>query len=132
MCHGTSLTLRFLEGQLRLLPGVNNAAFNASGKDEDPLCFPNTRINVLHQIRTWADGDDGRTIFWLSGWAGTRKSTIARTISREYYDKGRLGEIFFATLSVPACKLFSRPWHWLIAGLPAEFESLQHTHLRRR
>lgn len=36
-------------------------------------------------------------MFWLSGWAGTGKPTIARTISREYYDKGRLGEIFFAS-----------------------------------
>lgn len=35
----------------------------------------------------WAEGDDERYIFWLKGWAGTGKSTIARTISREYYDK---------------------------------------------
>lgn len=69
--------------------------FNASGKDDDPLCLPNTRVDVLKQIRTWADGDDGRYIFWLSGWAGTGKSTIARTIAREYYDKRCLGASFF-------------------------------------
>ena len=43
----------------------------------------------------WADGDDGRYIFWLSGWAGTGKSTIARTIAREYYDKECLMASFF-------------------------------------
>lgn len=32
----------------------------------------------------------------------------------------------------PACELFARPWRWLIAELPAKFQSLHHTHLRRR
>ena len=36
-------------------------------------------------------------MFWLSGWAGTGKSIIARTISREYYDRGRQGKNFFAS-----------------------------------
>jgi hypothetical protein len=43
----------------------------------------------------WADGEDERCIFWLSGLAGTGKSTIARTIAREYYERGRLGASFF-------------------------------------
>jgi hypothetical protein len=43
----------------------------------------------------WADGQDERCIFWLSGLAGTGKSTIARTIARKYYDEERLGASFF-------------------------------------
>jgi hypothetical protein len=77
------------------IPFAAQAAFNASGKDDEPLCLPNTRVDLLQQIRTWADGDDGRHIFWLRGWAGTGKSTIARTIAREYYDKGCPGASFF-------------------------------------
>jgi NACHT domain len=77
------------------LPSAPQTTFNASGKDDDPLCLPDTRIEILQQIRTWADGDDGRCIFWLNGWTGTGKSTIARTIVREYYDKGCLGASFF-------------------------------------
>ena len=77
------------------LADAPQAAFNAFGKDDDPCCLPNTRIQVLQQIRTWADGDDPRYIFWLSGWAGTGKSTIARTIAREYYDKGCFMASFF-------------------------------------
>jgi ABC-type molybdenum transport system ATPase subunit/photorepair protein PhrA len=49
----------------------------------------------LERIRAWTDGDDERHIFWLSGWAGTGKSTIARTVAREYYDADRWIASFF-------------------------------------
>jgi hypothetical protein len=39
--------------------------------------------------------DDERHIFWLRGWAGTGKSTIALTIAREYHSKDCLGASFF-------------------------------------
>ncbi len=58
-------------------------------------CLPNTRRDVLAQIRRWADGDGGQRIYWLKGWAGTGKSTIALTVAREYSDKKRLGASFF-------------------------------------
>ena len=50
---------------------------------------------MLEQIRKWADGRGERQIYWLKGMAGTGKSTIALTIAREYFDKGRLGASFF-------------------------------------
>jgi NACHT domain len=44
----------------------------------------------------WADhGSDETCVFWLNGMAGTGKSTIARTISREFYGQSRLGASFF-------------------------------------
>ncbi|KAF2008755.1 hypothetical protein BU24DRAFT_359758, partial [Aaosphaeria arxii CBS 175.79] len=43
----------------------------------------------------WADGQDDRHIFWLSGLAGTGKSTISRTVAREYHQQQRLGASFF-------------------------------------
>jgi hypothetical protein len=64
-------------------------------KQHDPICLPETRVDVRYQIKTWADGQDERCIFWLNGLAGTGKSTIARTIAREYYDQKRLGASFF-------------------------------------
>ena len=38
---------------------------------------------------------DERCIFWLSGLAGTGKSTIARTVAREYFERESLGASFF-------------------------------------
>jgi len=84
-----------LEDPLQLLPSAPQAAVDSSGKEGDPLCLDNTRVEVRQQIRTWADGEDKSHIFWLSGWAGTGKSTIARTVAYEYRDRGSLGASFF-------------------------------------
>jgi hypothetical protein len=80
---------------LKLLPYAAEAAFDSYDKRHDPLCLPDTRVDVLNQIRSWADRQDQRCIFWLYGLAGTGKSTIARTIAGEYYKQGRLGASFF-------------------------------------
>ncbi|KAI9780999.1 MAG: hypothetical protein M1839_006438 [Geoglossum umbratile] len=84
-----------LENLLRLLPSAPQATFDASGRD-DSVCLPNTRIDVLQRIRKWANSDDNASfIFWLSGWAGTGKSTIARTVAYEYHYKKCLAASFF-------------------------------------
>jgi hypothetical protein len=84
-----------LEDLLQQLSYAAQAPFNAYGKDDDPLCLPNTRVEIQQRIREWADGNDTRHIFWLNGWAGTGKSTIARTVAREHYDRGKFGASFF-------------------------------------
>jgi hypothetical protein len=62
---------------------------------ETSSCLPNTRVSLLEQIYNWADGTDERYIFWLNGFAGTGKSTVARTVARRYFDQKRLGASFF-------------------------------------
>lgn len=87
-----------MSNPLDQLPVAEQAAFNASKNQDDPLCLPNTRVDVLKQMRAWVyDGSDKRCLFWLSGMAGTGKSTIARTIARELHDSGHLGASFFFT-----------------------------------
>ncbi|KAK4034598.1 WD40-repeat-containing domain protein, partial [Parachaetomium inaequale] len=83
------------ERSLERLDSLPEASFDASNKQHVATCLPNTRRDVLAQIRRWADGGSGRRIYWLKGWAGTGKSTIALTVAREYSAKKRLGASFF-------------------------------------
>ena len=54
-----------------------------------------TRVTILQEIDRWAVGGDERCILWLSGWAGTGKSAIARTVARHYDNEGCLAASFF-------------------------------------
>nr|GAT51936.1 predicted protein [Mycena chlorophos] len=49
---------------------------------ERPTCLKGTRTQVLEQILAWCKdtSTDSPTLFWLSGMAGTGKSTLATTI----------------------------------------------------
>ncbi|KAK4073270.1 hypothetical protein Purlil1_13125 [Purpureocillium lilacinum] len=73
----------------------DEAAFNTASKQHMPSCLPETRQQLLSEIRAWADGEDERPMYWLKGMAGTGKSTIALTVAREYSKKGHLGASFF-------------------------------------
>ncbi|EMC91804.1 hypothetical protein BAUCODRAFT_78895 [Baudoinia panamericana UAMH 10762] len=84
-----------LEKALSILPKSSSAAFDSKENEDGPTCLLNTRVELLRQIKAWANGADDRSIFWLSGMAGTGKSTIARTIARSLHEQGRLGGSFF-------------------------------------
>ena len=84
-----------LHSPLNHLPYAVDAPFNSYHRQHEPTCLDNTRVDLLQEIYNWADGQDERCIFWLSGLAGTGKSTIARTIAREYSERKRLGASFF-------------------------------------
>ncbi|KAI9861064.1 MAG: hypothetical protein M1813_005493 [Trichoglossum hirsutum] len=83
------------EDLLKLLPFAPQAVFNSYEKRHDPLCLPETRVDILKQIMSWVDGRDERCIFWLNGMAGTGKSTVARTVARICNEQERLGASFF-------------------------------------
>jgi hypothetical protein len=85
------------ENRLSLLPFATDAPFNSFQRQHEPACLDNTRVDILHEIQSWADGQDEQYIFWLNGLAGTGKSTIARTISRKYFEEKRLGASFCFT-----------------------------------
>src|ERR1700735_4733005 len=72
------------------------AAFDDYNEDTGSSeCYGETRKEILKEIEDWAEDQDGKCIFWLSGMAGSGKSTIARTIARKFKQKDYLGASFF-------------------------------------
>jgi DNA replication protein DnaC len=69
------------------IPYAAPAPFDSYENQRTPLCLPDTRVDVLKDIITWADGQDERYNFWLNGLAGTGKSTVACTIARRYNEQ---------------------------------------------
>ncbi|PZD23658.1 WD40 repeat protein [Pyrenophora tritici-repentis] len=80
---------------LAKLPVATGAAFNSHNEEHNARCLPNTRTELLEQITRWANDEGGKPIFWLSGMAGTGKSTIARTVAQSFASRGQLGASFF-------------------------------------
>jgi hypothetical protein len=62
---------------LNSLPTAADAPFNAYRRQHDPICLPDTRVGLLQEIYSSADGQNERCTFRLNGLAGTGKSTIA-------------------------------------------------------
>lgn len=80
-----------------MLAIAEGAGFDDVGRDHDPFCLPGTRTDLLRDIHSWLNGKSAEHIYWLSGWAGTGKSTIARTLAREYRNtEWQLGNFFFS------------------------------------
>ncbi|THY54068.1 hypothetical protein D6C98_04663 [Aureobasidium pullulans] len=81
---------------LDLLPAVYIASFDAAVRQNDPLCLEDTRVEILERIVSWSNcASNDRPIFWLSGMAGTGKSTIARTIALKFQEEERVFASFF-------------------------------------
>ncbi|PYI18663.1 purine and uridine phosphorylase [Aspergillus violaceofuscus CBS 115571] len=77
------------------LPCISETVYNHYDRQHDPLCLEGTRTAVLKDISAWADSQNSNMIYWLTGWAGIGKSTIARTVAHTWGAQGRLGATFF-------------------------------------
>ncbi|KAL2046201.1 hypothetical protein N7G274_001648 [Stereocaulon virgatum] len=92
---GSNYIAQDTRNQLSHLAFAEKAPFNSIDRQYEPTCHPDTLVDLVGKIYAWADGQDKQRIFWLSGLAGTGKSTIARTVAREHSDQKRLGASFF-------------------------------------
>ncbi|KAF2857992.1 hypothetical protein K470DRAFT_266411 [Piedraia hortae CBS 480.64] len=84
---------------LQAAAGAAYDSINYSNSDdigELQLCLDGTRVQIRQKILDWATTANDQRVFWLSGKAGTGKSTIARTVADELARQGYLvGSFFF-------------------------------------
>ena len=81
--------------RLDALPIAEGASFNSEELEHERFCLPGTRTKILELIEQWTTDPQGERIFWLSGMAGTGKSTIARTLAHDLSERKQLGASFF-------------------------------------
>ena len=82
------------ERLLGKLPFAASASFDSYPRQHETGCLEGTRVDLLQQLERWSVAHE-RPIFWLSGMAGTGKSTIARTLATRLKSQGLLGGNFF-------------------------------------
>ena len=92
------------------------ASFDSYERQHDSGCLPGTRIEILQKIDEWADGSSDQPIFWLSGFAGTGKSTIAHTVASRYSQKHRLAASFFFSRDIGGDVRHARKFFTTIAS----------------
>ncbi|CEL61581.1 hypothetical protein RSOLAG1IB_12480 [Rhizoctonia solani AG-1 IB] len=67
-------------------------------------CAPQTRKQVLMDLKAWKDSKDAEKVCWINGMAGTGKTTIATTFCSILRESHELGASFFCTRSLPDCR----------------------------
>ncbi|KAJ7301717.1 hypothetical protein DFH08DRAFT_992274, partial [Mycena albidolilacea] len=60
-------------------------------------CTENTCVPLISHLKNWAETVNTSPIFWLSGMAGTGKSTVAYTLCKHWQKAGCLGASFFCS-----------------------------------
>ncbi len=76
---------------------VQDALYSSAKRQKEHAvtCQPETRTKILSDIRFWADSATTTPICWLTGPAGTGKTTVAHTIAEEYANRKQLAATFF-------------------------------------
>lgn len=77
------------------LSRAKDASFNAS--DDRPRCLEGTRVEILRTLQSWAEAPDAKQIYWLSGHAGSGKSTISQSFAEQLFLDRKLGASFFCS-----------------------------------
>ncbi|KIK66197.1 hypothetical protein GYMLUDRAFT_157534, partial [Collybiopsis luxurians FD-317 M1] len=93
------------------MPYASQAFFDADAGTQNAhrLCSPGTRVKILADIEAWATppnpfNPDIESGYWISGMAGTGKSTIAMSVCQKLKEKGVLAGSFFCSRQIPECR----------------------------
>jgi hypothetical protein len=58
-------------------------------------CLQGTRVDLLDSITDWLHDEEGESIYWLSGAAGTGKTTVAQTVANIAQELNFISASFF-------------------------------------
>ncbi|KAI0026396.1 hypothetical protein K488DRAFT_92661, partial [Vararia minispora EC-137] len=98
---------RLSKNELMRAPSAMYGSGTTGDTPRREKCTKGTRVDVLKRISEWATDPSSPPIFWLSGMAGTGKSTIAYTVCHDFdeddaVDGARLCASFFCSRQVEA------------------------------
>ncbi|KAG8792948.1 hypothetical protein FRC12_004393 [Ceratobasidium sp. 428] len=85
-------------------------------------CTPNTRVDILGGLHTWANTTESPQIYWLNGMAGTGKTTIMYSFCMELDNTYQLGASFFCSRLLPDCQDVTR----IIPTIAYQLSSFSH------
>ncbi|KAI0388371.1 WD40-repeat-containing domain protein [Xylariaceae sp. FL0594] len=60
------------------LPFVAEAAFDSHAEEHNLTCLPNTRVNLLCNIRLWVDDPEAKAVFWLNALLFALEHSVVR------------------------------------------------------
>ncbi|KAG8751875.1 hypothetical protein FRC11_008913 [Ceratobasidium sp. 423] len=90
-----------LRGMFPVYDAKYNSSYSTSIRRHG--CTAQTRERIQKDIQEWATDPAGAKIYWLSGMAGTGKTTIAYSLCQWLEDTSRLGASFFCSRIPSAC-----------------------------
>jgi hypothetical protein len=82
------------------LPRAVNAEYNSGATGLRRPCTLHTREQILADLVKWATDESGPPVYWLSGMAGTGKTTVAYSLCEILAERGMLGGSFFCSRTV--------------------------------
>ncbi|KAG8727963.1 hypothetical protein FRC11_012081, partial [Ceratobasidium sp. 423] len=72
------------------------------------LCTEGTRIGVFDKLNDWVKTSNPGSVYWMSGMAGTGKTTISYSLCKDLEARGRLAASFFCSRTLPECRDVSK------------------------
>jgi hypothetical protein len=78
---------------LSRLEPVHSASHDSN--EAPPPCLPDTRTKLLADVARWMKDPSAKPVYWLTGVAGTEKSTVAQSVAAMAKEHGCLGGSFF-------------------------------------
>ncbi|KAF8747894.1 WD40 repeat-like protein [Rhizoctonia solani] len=67
-------------------------------------CTKGTQVSILSKLKRWVSAPDQKAVYWMSGMAGTGKTTIACTFAKWLKTKKLLAASFFCTRTSADCR----------------------------